>query len=234
MNALRTAVRGFGDLCITLGILLLLFLVWQLWWTDLSAGRVQDQLTQQVQRSWDQGPATAPTGNTGPKPVGTKLDLREGRVFALLRVPRFGANYVRPVLQGIKLEVLDDGIGHYPTSANPGEVGNFAVAGHRVTYAKPFGQIAELRKGDPIVVETATAWYVYRVTGHTIVTPDRVDVVDPVPEQPGRPPTRRLMTMTACHPQFSARQRYVVYSQLSERLRKQPGVYPDVLGGPPA
>ncbi len=231
MNALRALVRGIGELLITLGIVVLLFLVWQLYWTDVTASRTQDQLTHELQGTWSREPPPPnPRGTTAPAQVSDpKLTLRDGQAFALIHVPRFGKNFVRPVVQGVELDVLDRGVGHYPTSADPGAVGNFAVAGHRVTYAKPFNQIAELRTGDPVVIETATAWFVYRVTSHVVVTPDRVDVIAPVPQRPGEKPTRRMMTMTACHPEFSARQRYVVFSELAERITKAPGVVPDVL-----
>ncbi len=227
MTAVRAVLRGLGELLITLGVLVLLFLAWQLWWTDVVAGRTQDRLAGDLQRSWTQ---------TVQQPVGSRpavedpaLKLRNGQAFALIRIPRFGKDFVRPVIQGVSLDVLDRGVGHYPASADPGAVGNFALAGHRVTYAKPFNKIAELKTGDPIVVETARAWFVYRVVSYTIVTPDRVDVVAPVPRRPGQRPTKRMMTMTACHPKFSARLRYVVFSELDERIAKAPGVVPDVL-----
>lgn len=221
----------------TLGVVVLLFLVWQLWWTDVTAGRVQDQLTHQLQSSWQPPPRTAPPSNANPTPAPTPttptdsppLKLTDGKAFALIHVPRFGKGYVRPILQGVELPVLDRGVGHYPESADPGAVGNFAVAGHRVTYGKPFNQIAELRPGDPVVVETATAWFVYRVQRHVIVTPDRVDVIAPVPGHTKAEPTERMMTMTACHPMFSARERYVVFSRLESRIPKTTGVVPDVL-----
>lgn len=241
MTALRTVVRGTGEVLITLGLLVLLFLLWQLWWTDVVAGRSQGQLADRVSRSWTaQQPTGSPPSAVQPSAVqpgavqpGTvqdpKLTLRNGEAFALIRIPRFGKNYVRPVVQGVSLDVLDRGVGHYPTSADPGAIGNFALAGHRVTYAKPFNRIDELKKGDPIVIETARAWFVYRVVGYTIVTPDRVDVIAPVPQRPGQQPTKRMMTMTACHPKYSARQRYVLFSELDERIAKAPGVLPAVL-----
>lgn len=230
MNALRALARGLGELMVTLGVVVLLFLAWQLWWTDVTASRVQDQLTHQLQSSWQPPPHTGGTSAVPTTPADDPpLKLSDGKAFALIHIPRFGKSYVRPILQGVELPVLDRGVGHYPDSADPGAVGNFAVAGHRVTYAKPFNLIAELQPGDPIVVETATAWYVYRVQRHEIVTPDRVDVVAPVPEKPKAMPTERMMTMTACHPMFSARERYVVFSQLESRIPKTAGVVPDVL-----
>ena len=96
----------------------------------------------------------------------------------------------------------------------PGAVGNTAFAGHRTTYGAPLPRIDELKAGDPLVVESAAAWYVYRVTETRIVTPDQVDVISPVPGEPGAEPTRRMLTLTACHPRFSARQRYIVHGEL--------------------
>jgi sortase A len=225
-RVVRGAVHGLGELLITLGVVVLLFVAWQLWWTDLAAGQTQRELTHTLEQQWSQPRAPHPSGSSAP------VDLKQipmGDAFALIRIPRFGHDYVRPILQGVELDILDKGVGHYPDSAKPGEVGNFAVAGHRVTYAKPFNQIAELRKGDAIVVETRDTWYVYRVQSHVIVTPDRVDVVAPVPEHPGQKPTERMMTMTACHPKFSARERYVVFSRLETVLPKTGGAIPDAL-----
>ncbi len=113
----------------------------------------------------------------------------------------------------------------------PGQIGNFAVAGHRVTYGKPFNEIATIRPGDAIVVETATTWYVYRAVRHVIVTPDHIEVVDPVPQHPGQTPTQAWMTMTACNPEFSARQRYVEFSRLVQVLPKSAGKIPSALAG---
>ena len=224
MTALRLLSRTLGELFITVGLVLLLFVAWQLWWTDVGSGRVQAQITHDLEQQWER---PAP-GRTAPAPVKLK-ELPMGDAFALIRIPRFGADYVRPVLQGVDLPTLNRSVGHYPGTVGPGEVGNFALAGHRVTYAKPFNRIAELRPGDPIIIETGTTWYVYRVVRHEIVTPDRVDVVAPVPERPGDTPTQRMMTMTACHPEFSARERYVVFSRLEQTLPRAGGAVPDVL-----
>jgi len=217
-RALRGLVHGLGELCITLGVVLLLFVAWQLWWTDVAAGRTQDRTVQRVERGWAQPQAAGAAGTS-------VRDVATGAPVGLLRVPRFGRDYVRPVLQGVGLDVLDDGVGHYPASAGPGEVGNFAVAGHRVTYGKPFNKIAELRPGDEVVVETRDTSYVYAVLRYTVVAPEQVNVVAPVPQQVGQRPTRRLLTMTACHPKYSARQRYVVFAELR---RSQPRAAADV------
>ncbi len=223
----RALARGAGELLITLGLLVLLFVGWQLWWTDVVSGRDQAATTGRLERAWRA--ASGPTATEPAIKEQAVADLAPGTAFAVLRVPRFGAGYARPVLQGTDPAQLDEGVGHYPDSAAPGEVGNLALAGHRVTYGKPFGEIARLRAGDAVVVETRTTWFVYRVVRHVVVTPDRVDVVAPVPERPGVAPTARMLTMTACHPRFSARERYVVFSQLDQTIAKTGGAVPDVL-----
>ena len=230
MKAVRVAMQGLGELFITLGVLLLLFVVWQLWWTDVEAGRSQAATTRQLEQTWKREAPTAPP--TSKPAVPSYKHVPMGKAFALIRIPRFGRDYMRPILQGTELSILDEGVGHYTQSVGPGAIGNFALAGHRVTYAKPFNLIAELRPGDPIVIETRTTWYVYRVQSHVIVTPDRVDVVAPVPEKPGAKATKAMMTMTACHPEFSASQRYVVFSRLVQTLPKAGGAVPSALSAP--
>ncbi|WP_306205936.1 class E sortase [Actinoplanes sp. RD1] len=153
----------------------------------------------------------------------------EGQPFAVLHVPRWRTRYT--IVEGVTTADLRKGPGHYPGTALPGQLGNVAIAGHRGPEGLPFNDIDELRENDPIVVETATAWYVYRVTGHLVVTPDRVDVVAPVPEQPGVTPHTAMLTMTACHPRFSSRQRYVVHARLAETGSKAEVTRPEVLQG---
>ena len=130
-----------------------------------------------------------------------------GEAFAIVRIPRFGADYARPVLEGSDHDTLTRGVGHYPGTAMPGQVGNFAVSGHRTTYGRPLHNIDRLKKGDVIVVETKASYIVYAVDRHVIVTPYQVEVIAPVPQQPGVQPTQAWMTMTTCHPKFSARER---------------------------
>lgn len=229
MRAARVAAQGLGELLITLGLLLLLFVAWQLWWTDVVSNRSQNQTTRELEQSWKPQAKGTPGVAAAKDPQQPVAEVSLGDAFALIRVPRFGKDYARPILQGIELSVLEDGVGHYPDSVGPGGVGNFSLAGHRVTYGKPFNRIDELRTGDPIVIETKTTWYVYRVVRHKIVTPDRVDVVAPVPEKPGVAPREKMMTMTACHPEFSAAERYIVFSKLSETIPKTGGAVPDIL-----
>jgi sortase A len=227
VNRLRAAARGLGELLITLGVVLLLLVAWQLNRTDITAGRAQAATTESVQRQWAAHPDSAPGALVNGKVRSVPL----GDAFALIRIPRFGKKYVKPVYQGTDLAILDKGVGHYTGSQMPGEIGNFAVAGHRVTYGKPFNEIATIKPGDAIVIETATTWYVYRAVRHVIVTPNHVEVVAPVPQHPGQRPTEAWMTMTACNPEYSARERYVEFSRLEQVLPKSKGQIPAALAG---
>ena len=228
---IRRAVSVLGELLVTAGVLTLLFVVWQLYWTDLTSGRAQAATVSSLEQRWERAPSAPPTtpSETAPAadpPVDAVAVPPVGEPFAILHVPRFAADYSVPVVEGTGTEELKDGIGHYTQAVMPGQVGNFAIAGHRVTYGKPFNQIAELQDGDAVVVETATQYLTYRVRSHEVVSPKQVSVIAPVPDQPGATPTQAWLTMTACHPMHSARQRYVVHALL-ESVR-------DRADGPPA
>jgi sortase A len=106
----------------------------------------------------------------------------------------------------------------------PGQVGNFAVAGHRTTYGRPFHNIDLLQKGDIIVVETKSDYVVYAVGRQVIVTPEHVEVIAPVPQRPGVKPAQAWMTMTSCHPKFSARERYIVFAELVKSIPRAKGL----------
>ena len=218
-RAVRTATGALGELFITLGLLLLLFIAWQLWWTDVRADQAQGERIEALQQEWgglapdDVRPAPEAPPDFGDPPSVPAPD--DGEAFAIVHVPRFGAGYQpRPVLEGTSQTLLEDGLGHYPETALPGAVGNVGIAGHRVTYGKPFNQVAELVAGDPVVLETEDAWFTYRVTTSEIVDPRDVEVIAPVPGDPTAVPTERMLTLTTCHPMFSARERYVVHAVL--------------------
>ena len=239
MNAVRLLVRTTGELLVTAGALVLLFLVWQLFWTDVVANSSQERTTDALLEQWqrpatDDGAASAgsdqsePAEGTVQAPAPAVLAALPAEALAVLRVPAFGDDYVRPILQGTTPAVLREGVGHYTGTAGPGEVGNFAIAGHRTTYGAPFNPIAELAEGDPVVVETADSFFVYRVVEADVVRPEDVEVIAPVPDEPGAEPTEAYLTMTSCHPMFSARQRYVVHAVLETVSARADGT-PQVL-----
>lgn len=224
-TAVRLLVRTVGELLITVGVLIGLFLLWQLWWTDVVAERDQAQqvaaLTEHFEAVATGEISTAPDAPDAPDiPDASAMadPPPSGDAFAVIHIPRFGSDFARPVIEDTGLDVLERGVGHYAGTAMPGEVGNFAIAGHRTTYGKPFNQIHELESGDRVVIETATAYSVYLVDDHAIVSPADVHVIAPVPGEPGAEPTEGWLTMTSCHPMFSARERYVVHARLSETI----------------
>jgi sortase A len=227
VRLLRWTLGITGDLLVTAGALLLLFVGWQLWWTDVTANRAQSATVDTLTRDFTATPpSTTPPTTEKPTPVAF------GQAFAIIRVPRFGADYARPVLQGTSLDILQEGFGHYADTAGPGQVGNFAVAGHRTTYGRPLHDIDTLREGDVVVVETKTAYHVYAVKRHRIVAPTEVEVIAPVPEEPGAKPTERWLTLTACHPKYSAAERYVVFAQLTRSYPRAQGLPAGTLAAP--
>jgi sortase (surface protein transpeptidase) len=219
----QIAARGLGQLLVTAGLVVMLFVFYEVYVTDFINGRTQDHLSDQIHDTWASAPVTDPTAEQVAPPVGQPV--------AVVHIPRLGPDYERVVLEGTAEDELSQGPGHYVGSALPGQQGNVALAGHRVGKGSPFLDADKLLPGDPIVIETASSWYVYRVLGdpatgdygvdangvpgQQIVTPDRVDVISPVPGgAPDVAPAGAYLTITTCHPKYSARQRLVVHAVL--------------------
>lgn len=207
-----------GELLITLGVLLLGFLVWQLWWTDVEGNAAQAEIVRDMDFELpppadDGGVRIAEPRRDEPPVIDEPGHAQQ---FAHFVAPRWAGEQLRPISQGTDRPTVLDvlGIGHYEGTAMPGGVGNFALAAHRVTFGKPFNRIEELQVGDALVVRTADTWYVYKATDMEVVRPRDVRVIEPVPNQPGVEPTERYITLTTCHPMFSARERYVVHGVL--------------------
>ena len=211
-------VGTLGELLITVGLLVLLFVSWQLWWTDVTANREHASTIQALER--DFGPPGRPSDGA----LATLKKVPLGKAFAIVRIPRFGDDYAKPIFEGSDRDTLIKGVGHYPGTAMPGQVGNFAISAHRTTYGRPFHNIDRLKKGDVIVVETKTSYNVYTVDRHILVTPNQVEVIAPVPQHPGDQPAQAWMTMTSCHPKFSARQRFVVFSKFVKSIPRADGL----------
>jgi sortase A len=238
-NAVLGTIGVLGEILITVGVLLFAFLVWQLWWTDVVGNRAQAQIVAELPFA----PLPTPTDSASSGPViatprhddpPVMAEPAHATTFATMQVPRWTGEPERPISQGTdRATVLDVlGIGHYEGTAMPGGVGNFAVAGHRTTYAKPFNRVEELQVGDPLVIRTTdNIWYVYRVTSTEIVAPTDVRVIAPVPNDPGATPTERMITMTTCHPMFSARERFIVHGVLDYWAPTSDGIPAELVGG---
>ena len=201
----RAVVRTFGEVLITAGALLLLFVAYQVWWTNVVANRAVAAQTNRLLNQFEHPP---PGLGPGPSPV------EPGQAFALMYIPALGDHWNRPVVQGVTLADLARGIGHYPQTAMPGQVGNFAVAGHRATNGEPFAYLDRVGRGDDVIVRTDLSWFVYRVTDVSIVAPTDVDVIDPVPGRPGAVPNEQLITLTTCSPRWASYARLIVHGVL--------------------
>jgi sortase A len=225
----RVSVVGvLGELLITAGVFVLLFLGWQIWINDIIEGAAQDSQAQQLSQSWKQSaPASTGTGKgTTAQPV-VAVAPGNAQKFGILYVPRFGATWERPIAQGVGVsDVLDKiGVGHYPGSVMPGAVGNFAIAAHRHAYGGGFENLHTLHVGDHVYIGTKDGWYEYTFRDIQYVQPTQVNVLQPVPMEPGVQPVDRLITMTTCNPFFSTAERMIAYGVFDK-------FYP-YAGGPP-
>ncbi len=220
--SLAKALRGIGQTLITLGLVILLFCVYELYFTGLETRKEQKRGRTELAQEW-----SAPTPSASP--TASIQDIPLGKGIAILRIPRLGKDYAKVVFEGIRVPDLKRGPGHYPGTALPGQIGNFVVSGHRTTYGAPFGRLDELRVGDRIVVETRDRWYTYRLAAEEVVSPRDVAVILPVPRRPDEKPTKALLTMTTCHPKYSAKQRLIVHAELVATDDKTPGTAPDAL-----
>ena len=226
MNAARAVVRGLGELFITAGLVLLLFVAYQLIWTNVEAAQAQDEVSEGIAESWSRQPPSTGADRAGEAEPDDTVKLSRadfGKGFAFLRIPRLGEDFKVPVVEGVRDSDLSRGVGHYPKSAAPGQVGNFAVAGHRATKGEPFRKLDRMRRGDAIVVETRTTWLTYVVDDTRIVTPQDTWVVNPVPGKRNVKPTKRLLTLTTCHPRWASTHRLIVFAHLESKKSKKDG-----------
>lgn len=246
-DAVRTVVRGLGQTLITVGVVLLLFCAYELWVTNLVTAREQTRLADDLRSSWAE-PVQRPSGETSagasagaPTVSGApavtaaaSAAVELGSGVAVLRIPRLGEGWNDSppvVVEGTSVEDLKKGPGRMVDTAQPGQLGNLVVSGHRTTYGAPFADLDLLAPGDAVVVETRDRWYTYRVTGTEIVSPSAVEVTLPVPKQPGVAPTEAVLTLTTCHPRYSARQRMVVSAVLEQDAAKDDGAPPALSEG---
>ncbi|WP_167042766.1 class E sortase [Salinibacterium sp. ZJ454] len=202
-------VGVLGELLITAGVLVFLFLGWYFGVHDAQQRAEQNETAAAMSDQWTVPKPAAPEPEPAVVPA---PEFGEG--YAVLKVPRFGSDYATVIAEGAVLSVLEQHIGHFEGTAQPGEIGNFAVAGHRTTWGRPLNLIHELVPNDALVVETADGWYTYRYRSGEIVKPQAMDVLLPVPRQPGVEPTEAMITLVACHPMFSARERFIGYGAL--------------------
>ncbi|MFI1104309.1 class E sortase [Streptomyces melanogenes] len=217
------ASRIVGELFITLGVVMLLFVTYQLWWTNIRAHQQAGSEAKKITHDWASG-KQAPGA------------FEPGKGFAIMHIPKL--DVVVPVAEGTsKHKVLDKGmVGHYGQgslkTAMPGDKsGNFAVAGHRNTHGEPFRYINRLKPGDLVIVETQQAYYTYAITGMLPSTsPKNVSVLKPIPVGSGFTRPGRYLTLTTCTPEFTSTYRMIVWGKMVDERPRSKGV-PDALAG---
>ncbi|MFJ3573869.1 class E sortase [Streptomyces rubiginosohelvolus] len=217
------ASRAVGEVFISLGVLMLLFVTYQLWWTNIRADQIAGKETNRIQDEWANGDRTP--GVFAP-----------GEGFAIMHIPKL--DVVAPIAEGIdKEKVLDRGmIGHYgegklKTAMPSDKQGNFSVAGHRNTHGEPFRYINKLQRGDPIVVETRDAYYTYEMASILPQTsPSNISVIEPIPVGSGFTKPGRYLTLTTCTPEFTSTYRLIVWGKMVDERPRSEGK-PDALVG---
>lgn len=243
----RRALWTGGELLVTVGVVLMLLVVHQLWWTNREAKQGAERKVEALEREWGGGGGavdgsggsgsgggkggsgtagsagsgrTAGAGGAGGARTSYTTRVVASQAYAVLVIPRLGLRV--PVAEGVsKPKVLNHGyVGHYPGTQQPGQAGNFALAGHRNTHGEPFRYLPRLRLGDPVEVETASATYTYVVDQVLPRTSARDSgVVRPVPRSVVKPSygytePGYYITLTTCTPEFTSRYRMVVWGKL--------------------
>jgi len=224
----RTISLVVGTALIVGGLSVLGYVAWQYWGTDWIAKGKQADLREEILAQWEY-PTVADV--LGPASASNQL----GSSDALVRIPKFGSDYEVPLIEGVRDSDLIKGIGHFP-GTGPGQVGNFAVAAHRVTNGEPFRKLPELRPGDEVIVETADATYTYRLDTdpndlEVPFTDNWVIANPPVPPEgesgpPGMPtfedgpPTEAIITLTTCSELFHTDNRLIAFGHLTSTVPK--------------
>jgi len=250
----RRALWSGGEVLVTVGVLVLLLVVHQLWWTNREAREGAERKVEALERTWDDGddsgdsgggggdgsgsgdgdsetsdtsvPSTSPEERAARQPADTPATTdpsaapRRSRAYAILTIPRLHLRV--PVAEGVsKRNVLNKGyVGHYSSSQQPGEAGNFALAGHRNTHGEPFRYLNRLRSKDTVEVETRSAVYTYAVDQTLPRTSARdASVIHKIPRSTVHPrhgytAPGYYLTLTTCTPEYTHRYRLVVWAKL--------------------
>lgn len=218
-NKRSMVVLVIGELIFTAGILIAAFMGWKVFLNDAIFSASQTQAAEDLSATWEEeaggDPETeAPAeGEPGDPPV--LGDPSDGEAFANIIVPRFGKDFRKPVAEGVGHNVLNTsrlGIGRYPTTQVPGELGNVVLAAHRSAYGGAFHNINSLVVGDRVYLETKAGWYQYTYRNTEYVRASQGEVLAAVPHQVGVQPTESLLTLTTCNPIYSTAERMIVYT----------------------
>lgn len=231
-HRLNFALGVIGEILITFGVVILLFVFWQLVWNDRSLASSQTSAAAAFSSQLGGSAQPAPTEpESFGEPVVLDAAPADGVAFGVLYVPRFGEGTQRQIATGVGTNVLNSnrlGVGYYPQTQLPGALGNFAVAGHRSAFGGPMHLIEELRVGDAIYVQTRDGWYTYRFRNFEYVQATAVQVLDPTPWQ-GATVTERFITLTSCNPLYSTAERIIAYGVMESWRPNSAGPPPEII-----
>ena len=212
----RRQLTILGVTLLLVGLSCLGWVAYQYIGTNLIAQQAFKTQANQLRAQWAEEKKTDPQGIK-------QASTRPGDVIGLLRIPALGDAYEVPILNGTELSVLAKGVGHYSSTAHAGQIGNFALAGYRVTHGQPFAQLLKLHPGDEIIVETRDAIYIYVLDEpprQLTVKDTDTWVIDPVPGKPELKPTQALITLTTCPDLYHSPKRSVGFGHLVRTERK--------------
>ena len=222
-----------AELLLTASALGWLFFLWYFTIGDVIQGSQQEDAAAGIIQQWERTDSRGPDASEEPSEQGTALTPpvvappSPGEAYALLYVPRFGPNYVRTIAEGVDVAtVLNSptfGVGRYPRSSALGEIGNVAIAGHRTSFGASFGRIGDLRLGDRLYVEVEEGWYSYQFRNLEYVWPEQIDVLSAIPRMSDVDPRERILTLTSCHPRFSAAERVIAYAVYDQWFPRESG-----------
>lgn len=225
---MHAVIRGTGELLLSLGVVVLLFLTYLIWGSAWRASGAQHHLAGELNGQW---PASACSQDMPAPARPDPINLVTGRPFAFIRIPAFGPRWRYTLVQGTALAQLNVSPGHVPGTQLPGQLGNFAVAGHRVTAGNPFWGLPSLKGGDLVYIDTKVNTYTYKVTGMQQVLPTDTAVLDPVPGHPGEQPAKRLITLITCNPAWTGTHRVIVTGALVSATARTCAAGPSVAAG---
>jgi sortase A len=204
-----------GEVLLTLGGIMLLFVCYLLWGSGVRAASAQRQFTNELNSQWAHAPhPTAAPHSAVIDITPEQYGMATGQPFAFIKIPAFGQNWRFTLIQGTALAQLNVSPGHVPGTQWPGQVGNFAVAGHRVTSGNPFWSLPSLKQGDLVYIQTQLNDFTYRVIGKKWVSPSDIAVLDSDPGHPGQRASERLLTLITCDPAWTGTYRVIVTAQL--------------------
>lgn len=235
---MRRTIAAIGRALVTIGLLILLFVTYELWGTGIFTARAQNRLKHQFEQKLrqvhDDNPViTTPTtkppkGQKPPRSTTTTIDPRllvaqpEGKAEGIITIPKIGVEKV--FVEGVQLSDLAEGPGHYPGTPLPGQIGNAAIAGHRTTHGAPFYDVNELAPGDRIIVQTYAGKYTYVVYKQPFaVKPTDYYVVNNTRDA--------QLTLTSCNPRYSAAERIVIKAKLVRETSDKPQKPPTRVNG---